>query len=603
MNTYIIYDEGFSQQADCVENQLSVKKISYHSCEKEMEFHDWLTLEFKQNDIQLLIIPLSLPLLGDTGGLLLGLHIRLNYQLPIEKRSIPIVFISNLSFENILTQSTFDGDNNPQNLLLTEGIYISSDDIDEIKEKLDIAKPLSNYNSFLRQLNIRRSEDIGGHDIANAWGCYKLAQVAENKDDIGKPNRIKDIIFRQEFIAKHLKQLYAKYLICRGESFNDELRLQMSPLKCQGKQILFIDDKADEGWGTLMQYVFNTAGAGFTCVDPSPYKNKEKDGFTDFDGFIAECKSHIGKRWDLVIIDLRLNPETEDIDNGNISPDGFSGYKLIDEFLNENAGYQIMVSTASNKIWNINAALNRGAKGYYVKESPEFNYPLSETKNQFENFRKEVEICFENAYLQDIFSSIETIKGNLETSAFEESIKKQLDLAFYLISRAEKDKQFAAEKNKQFAAEKNKQFAFAYVTLYQIIEIVTDELITKEQIQTNPVINKWKLSDGTYIHEFKWDSQVKSYQDLGEAQSGKEPFPQWKKMAGLVLQKWAMPKGDRFVRDLSFLIEKRNGFIHNDKTILDKQDKKTGKYLNHDIFDKSGFKSLFDSLNTICSYL
>ena len=90
---------------------------------------------------------------------------------------------------------------------------------------------------------------------------------------------------------------------------------------------------------------------------------------------------------------------------------------------------------------------------------------------------------------------------------------------------------------------------------------------------------------------------------MGEAQSGKEPFPQWKKMAGLVLQKWAMPKGDRFVRNLSFLIEKRNGFIHNDKTIIDKQDKNTGKYLNHDIFDKSGFKSLFDSIKTICSYL
>lgn len=586
-NTYIIFDEGFEKQAEFIKTELSIERISYQAHENERGFHEWLTREFKNKNIQRILIPLSLPSKEEnTEGLLLGLHIRLNYELPIEKRCIPIVFITGLSVENIISKSDFDKDNNPQDLFFTEGVYISSSDIDEIKQKLEVANPVKDYELFLRKLNVRRKDDFG-HDIANAWGCYKLAQVAENKDDIEKPIRIKDIIFQNEFIAIHLKKLFAKYLICKNESFNDKLRLQKRPLQCLGKRILFIDDKSDEGWGVLMQYIFNTAGAGFTLVDPSPYKTKEKDRFIDFDGFMTECKSHIGKRWDLIIIDLRLNPDTEDIDNGNMSPEEFSGYKLIDSFLNENDGYQIMISTASNKIWNVDAALKRGAKGYYIKESPDFNYPLSETNNQFKSFRKEVELCFEKAYLQDIFSSKEKIKGRLKTSAFEESIKKQLDLAFYLISKAET----------------KEQFAFAYVALYQIIEIITDELITKDQLQSNPAINKWKLSDGTYIHEYKWDSQNKLYQDMGEAQSGKEPFPQWKKMAGLVLQKWAMPNGDRFVRNLSFLIEKRNGFIHNDKTIIDKQDKNTGKYLNHDIFDKSGFKSLFDSIKTICSYL
>lgn len=588
-NTYIIFDEGFQKQAEYIETNLSIEKISFQAHEDERGFHDWLTREFKIKDIQKILIPLSLPTSDvNTEGLLLGLHIRLNYELSIEKRSIPIVFITSLSAENIFTKSTFDSDNNPQILLFSEGISISSTDIDEIKEKLEAAKSVKDYNLFLRQLNIRRKAIIGGHDIANAWGCYKLAQVAENKDDIGKLSRIKDDIFRQEFIAKHLKQLYAKYLICNNESFNNELRLQKNPIKCQGKQILFIDDKADEGWGILMQYVFKTAGAGFTCVDPSPYKNNEKTAIADFDGFITECKSHIGKRWDLIIIDLRLNPETEDIDKGNLSPKDFSGYKLIDDFLNENGGYQILVSTASNKIWNIDAALKRGAKGYYIKESPEFNYPISETKRQYDLFKDSVQTCFENSYLQDIFKSIkDDIKPNLPQNDFGNTISNQLNIAYYLIS----------------IAEKREQYAFAYVSLYQIIEIITDELITKEQLQANPAINKWKLSDGTYVHEYQWDSQVKLYKDQGDAQSGKEPFPQWKKMAGLILQEWAVPDGDRFVRNLSFLIEKRNGYIHNDKTILEKQDKNTGKYLNQDIFDKYGFKSLYDSIKTICLYL
>lgn len=578
-NTYILFDEGFEKQAEIIGTKLSIGKISYKAYEKEMEFHDWLTREFKDNDIQKILIPLSLPTVEEnTEGLLLGLHIRLNYELPIEKRSIPIVFISNLSVENILTKSIFDSDNNPQNMLFAEGTYVSSSDIDEIKEKLEIVKPVGDYNLFLRQLNIRRKAIVGGHDIANAWGCYKLARV------IG----ISETIFSKEAIAKHLKQMYAKYLICDNESYNDSKMsfVDLQPVKCSGKRILFVDDKSDEGWGDLMEKIFKSAGNGFVCVDSAKYKTN--GSITNYEGFISECKSYIGQRWDLIIIDIRLNPDKEDIDSDIINPTEFSGYNLIDEFFNDNEGYQILVSTASNKIWNVNAALKRGAKGYYIKESPEFNYPISETKRQYDLFKDSIQTCFDNSYLQDVFKSIrDDIKPNLPQNDFGNTISNQLNIAYYLISRAEKPE----------------QYAFAYVSLYQIIENITEELITKDQFQSNPAINKWKLSDGTYIHEYKWDSQNKLYQDMGEAQSGKEPFPQWKKMAGLVLQKWAIPNGDRFVHNLGFLIEKRNGFIHNDKTILDKQDKITGKYLNHDIFDKSGFKSLFDSIKTICSHL
>ena len=582
-NTYMIFDEGFQKQAEFIKTELSIEMISYQAHENERGFHDWLTREFKNKDIQRILIPLSLPTSEEnTEGLLLGLHIRLNYELPIEKRSIPIVFITNLSINNILEKSTFDSDNNPQNLLFSEGIYISSTDIDEIKEKLETARSVKEYNLFLRQLNIRRKATVGGHDIANAWGCYKLARV------VG----ISDVVFSKEAIAKHLKQLYAKYLICVNESYDDSKMPydDLQPISCSGKRILFIDDKYDEGWGDLMSKVFCKAGNGFVPVHSEKYKTN--GSFTDYDGFISECESYIGQHWDLIIIDIRLNPVIEDVDANNIAPTEFSGYKLIDAFLNNkdfgNKGYQILVSTASNKIWNVNAALKCGAKGYYIKESPEFNYPIAETKKQYESLKENIQACFDNSYLQDIFKSIkDDIKPRLPKNDFGKSISKQLDIAFYLIS----------------LAETQEQYAFAYVSLYQIIEIITNELINKEQIQSNSAFNKWKLLDGTYIHEFEWDSHNKSYKDLGDAQSGKEPFPQWKKMAGLVLQEWAMPNGDGFVRNLSFLIEKRHGFIHNDKTILDKQDKNTRKYLNHDIFDKSGFESLFKSIKAICSYL
>ena len=574
-STYIISD---CPQFDKIAEQLHIKTISFQAHKNEMGFHDWLTREFKNKDIRKIIIPLSLRN-NETEGLLLGLHIRLNYELPIEKRVIPLIFLSNLSLENIITKCSFDEDSNPQILLITNGVSISSTDIEEIVEKLEDTKSLKieEYPLFLKILSINRKSIAGHHDIANAWGCYKLGQI---------------VGFEMSHPLNHgkLSQLYTKLLICKNNAYKESHMkfTYIESIKCQGKRILFIDDKADEGWGSLMQYIFKSAGVDFTYVDPSPYKNSENNCFTDFDGFIAECKSHIGKRWDLIIIDLRLNPNAEDMDANSISPIKLSGFELIDLFLNENKGYPIMVFTASNKIWNVDAAMKRGAISYYIKESPEFNHSISETRSQFDKFQQNVYNSFNRAYLQDIFSDIRTIKKTLSSDDLGDSIAKQLDLAFFLITKAETDE----------------QFAFAYISLYQIVEIITEKLIIKIQSPSDSDAYNWELPNGSLIHDYKWDDENKSYTDIGEAKTTvKGTFPQWKKMAGLIFQQWDIDNGGQLVFDLYYLIEKRNGFIHNDKSIIDKQDIHSKKYLHHDIFNKSGFQKLFNCLKIICSYL
>ena len=218
--------------------------------------------------------------------------------------------MSNFSIENIIKANNFDKDNNPQNLLFTKGVYFTSFDLDDIKKTIENALPcsLENYEqNLLPRLNIQRKATSGGHDIANAWGGYKLGLI------IG----VGDTIFNEEYASKYLKQLYAKYLICKNEIFDHRKMIDLKQIKCFGKKVLFIDDKADEGWGVLMKKVFNGAGKDFVCVDPSKYKTTDEHrSFSDFDGFYKECQSHIGKDWDLIIIDLRLNPETEDIEIG-----------------------------------------------------------------------------------------------------------------------------------------------------------------------------------------------------------------------------------------------------------------------------------------------
>jgi len=64
--------------------------------------------------------------------------------------------------------------------------------------------------------------------------------------------------------------------------------------------------------------------------------------------------------------------------------------------------------------------------------------------------------------------------------------------------------------------------------------------------------------------------------------------PEWQKFAGLYFQKW-QETDQQLIQNIYRLIQKRNGFIHNDKNIFDKKDK--GQYLHRDIYTKEGIKS------------
>lgn len=593
LSDFSLYMKNLIQELKIPEKNI----ISLQTFGTESELHDWTKQLFMDNKIDKLIIPISIPTDKEinTEGLKIALHIRLNYELNLFQRLIPIILLSDFNVEKILAKFDFDSDNNPQYLLFTKGIYLSSFDIEEISNTVEKAEPCQpkNYQKqVLKKLKIFPKASTGKHSISNAWGCYKLVQVTG----------FRDVIFEHDAISGHLKNLYSKYLICYNDTFTQEKRIDLAPIKCNGKKILFIDDQTDEGWGILMKNIFKSAENNFVFIDSAEYKNKETKQFHNFEGFLTKCRFHIGNDWDLIIIDLRLNPEKEDIDNEIVKPDEFSGYKLIDEFLNENEGYQIMVSTASNKIWNINAALERGVSSYYIKESPEFNYSVNETKNHFENFKTDVQKCFNRSYLRDIYKDLKQIYLTIDNlpaitynKDFKESLKNQLDLSYYLLSMASKNDSSSTNCLSSEKTKGEKQFGYAFISLCIIIEIINNEFIT----QTTD--NKWEIKDCGNLLDWKWDDKSSKYINSGVYNNVNKP-PEWQKFAGIYFQKWKRTDDHNFIKQLYLLINKRNGFVHNDKSILDKQDK-NGNFLNHDIFSKKAYEDLFLYVKDIIGYL
>lgn len=555
-NVFFISDYSDANKSIVEKLEIPTSNIIAHQTkENEAEYHSWLNEIFKSQQIDKIIIPVSIANeeILNTDGLLLGMHIRLNYELLLENRLIPIIFLSNFTIENIIKHNSFNRDNNPQNLLFTKEVYLSSFDLDEINKVISNTKKCSKtdyYNQILPQLNIHRKADFGGHDIANAWGCFKIAQA------IGIDNQI----FQLDSISTHLKQLYAKYLICKNETFSTDKRIDLNPIKCEGKNILFIDDKSNEGWARLMQHIFKGARDNFVYVDSLKYKADDKHkSFKDFDGFYKECQSHIGKKWDLIIVDLRLNPEKEDIDNDKINPIDLTGYKLINEFLSENEGYQIIVLTASNKIWNINSALKRGAYSYYIKESPEFNYPLSETNTHLDKFKDDVNSCFNRAYMRDIYNHWKNAKNkktNLDENIINDS-NASLDIAWELI--------------------KNEHLDLGYLTLFQAVERYAESAITYNNAFKTYELNDINIIEASDSFKNEWaltynsDSSNGDYFSFGKSNQDSKRKPTTLFKISSILR-FQLEKNDEFLKRFGKLNKIRNKIAHGEKVKVTKEE-------------------------------
>lgn len=293
------FSKEIIRQLGIPENQV----ISNQTFEKENNYHDWLMEVFKNREVQIVLIPLNLNTNDPINdGLKIALHIRLNYELPVIERIVPIIFLSDFTLDVIIRKNDFDLDINPQNLLFTKGVFLSSFDLDQIKNLLHKVETCSEneyHVRILHKLRITQRASEGKHSISNSWGCFKLSQVTGMRDEI----------YKNENVAEHLKTLYAKYLICYNDTYTNDKLIDLSPIKCNGKKILFIDDQAEDGWSILMKNIFKNAGNDFLAIDSSKYKNNETKLFHDFEGFYSECKQQIGKDWDLIILDLRLNPE------------------------------------------------------------------------------------------------------------------------------------------------------------------------------------------------------------------------------------------------------------------------------------------------------
>lgn len=456
----------------------------------EIDTHDWVVELFSDYNIDKIVIEISNdPIIAFQ----IAYHIRLSIVNIRKSVLIPIIFISKQSLNSVILQSGIYGQ-----ILGTKGVYFSDYDLEV--NKLEIAHAVGiSVNEyvlkFLKVIHIRPDETVGRHSLANIWGAYAMDKAA-NTNALSIDSKFnKNIYFKYVTAFNNLDKLKT----CQNESeinkqdFRQTTLRGLKIIKNVSKRILLIDDEASKGWEVVLRKVFkNTRAEDFLVIN---------EKVKDYESLSIESKNIIEtQEFDLYLVDLRLNGLEED---ENIKTEKFSGMKVLKKIKSINKGNQVIVFTASNKVWNLKALLDEGADDYYMKESPEYNFSNEISKQNYEDFKKNADKCIERSYLREVFSEWKKTKSN-DTSKDKNFIKESdtaLDIAWEQIEGNHLD--------------------FGFLTLFQSIESFANKVYSindfNDKVKDEITIDKSDNENHKWLMTFQRDKSNGSYFTFGES--------------------------------------------------------------------------------------
>jgi DNA-binding NarL/FixJ family response regulator len=296
--------------------------------------------------------------------------------------------------------------------LFKKGIYLIKESLDDYQKALKWfadgrIKPLDDFSLFVNSILIYPPANYQSHhSIANEWALVRYFSMLESDDTntlyLSLQNKIYDLDYLKTL---HFKHIEAK---ANRQKFNPKRHTINAILKgIEGKKIGIIDDEINKGWLEFYGYILNKSKA--TAM---PYTNFQKDEakvelIKKIENWLREIFNLVDSI-DIFIIDLRLH----DDDFSEQDFQNLSGIQIIKFLKKYNPGIQVVVSTASNKVWNYQKCLDLGVKYFSVKESPETYNTRSETIASYNHFSNQLSNAVKDIFLAEIFRKIEDLKNN-----------------------------------------------------------------------------------------------------------------------------------------------------------------------------------------------
>ena len=372
---------------------------------------------FSTNSFDLIILPYSFSEYNpiEYTGLNVAAHIRLTPDWKHTNK--PILFVGPEEIKQVAKLSEMGS------LLFSPGVYTTR--TNSLPNLVGGIKALSaeditdsEFNDFLNRIQIPRPTNYATHhSIANEWAVMRWTNDVINWGEHEKPH-----IDSQAFTS----MLYFKYLIAKigttepfSKSWKKKNGAEPKIYGISGKVIAYIDDEYNKGWGALLTKIFDNSGAEFHVYSQfKDYKDRE-DLILSIKKFVDSIEA------DCYLLDLRLHDN--DFEKGQ--QHNLTGHEIAKYIKKLNAGNQIVVFTASNKIWNLKEEIFKiGASGYAMKESPDLNLKRQESLGLFIEFTSAIMQACKMSYLKNIVNTQKSLKVLLPSIS-------QLDSIVNLLSR------------------------------------------------------------------------------------------------------------------------------------------------------------------------
>lgn len=468
---------------DCIKETLWLSRVS------DEDFDFYVRKWFSELEYDALYIPLCFgKVLSDYNGLRLAIHIRctksVNQNKPIYIYSpVPSSFLVQSKYFDILkTKGGKLINMRPQKIIDSLGSIqsLSENDIKHEMEKVHLPVP-QNY------------ED--SHSIANEWAIYRWATATESEDSAieNVANTIKSNLY-----FKHLTTIYPPSEIDRIKEdklkFHDQLSgISDSLIEQKDINILYVDDEADKGWSEIMATIIHDVNkiSGFDYLGEE-LKSLSQQAIID-----QVVNRVIEDSINILLLDFRLHKK--DLDSQNI--DEITSVQILKRIKEFNPGIQVIIFSATNKVWNLLALQKYGADGFIIKEGPENSKDPSFTIQTIGNFINAMSICISNRYKKSLHQIASELNYNLEKGAkshridkdFQKSVKLFYRMAYSSLPQSIDDP----------------CFDHSFMNYFRIIEATANETIDVD----NP---EAKEKNGTMRYSFKFrgtDEYLKDYNE------------------------------------------------------------------------------------------
>jgi len=494
---------------------------------------------FSEKEYDYIFIPLCFgPVLSDFNGLRFAFHLRCT-NTPNQLKNIFLYSFVNYSY--FLENKFFD-------ILKTKKINLIN------YKKMAFQKAIEfNYEQLvlkdlsgeIRKIKLdppKNYED--SHSIANEWAIYRWASAIQAND--------REI---EEITSKVHNQLYFKFLstICPTKDIPPITKSSLK-LKYSGNpKILYIDDEADKGW----YEIFCTILCDLNGLD-FHYLDGELNSLTRAGIIKKSIETIKTKNIDVVLLDFRLHPD--DFITTNIKE--VSGLKLLKEIKALNPGIQVIIFSATNKIWNLQALQEAGADGFIVKESPENSVDNNFTNKAINSLITSLNMALKRGFLKEFFEMCEIIQNQLgsclteDDTAYDEFIN---DLRRHIV--------IIESAGKQINLKESTTLDIVFLNCYNFLEKFKYHYLNEVNYQFTLGIEDVDMN--------RYSNFKNNISDKGKfIRIDSRDNPSWFHcIAGLFIDYFSLATvNDKKIKDLNKIKDKRNSYIHGNKKDFDQNE-------------------------------